>query len=212
MTTEKNAILITNGDNDTFPVWMLQSVQNVRPDVTVLNISLSYAKKEYLDRKLKEKGIQLNYDQLPKYRSRDFIAGLAKYLGSNYPDVPVYFALTVHDQHITSIKDDLYIVGMAYKYSPQRIDNVALIVKNMQRLRLDYLSHDWYDEEFLATSIMPRLNLNYLPPVVTLVKHYHTSGNITEYQKWAALAVKIAEKGGVKQSLVEDLKNEGISL
>jgi hypothetical protein len=37
---EDNAILVTNGDNDTYPGWILTRVLNVRPDVSIVNRSL----------------------------------------------------------------------------------------------------------------------------------------------------------------------------
>jgi len=208
MSTEDNAILFTNGDNDTYPIWMLQKALGIREDVTVLNVSISRAGKEYLKSKLKEKDITIDFSELPELKDKEFFPELAKILAAKHPDTPIYFALTVYENHIKSITDDLYIVGLAYQYSPERIDNLALLKKNLEKnLRLDYLKYDWYDDSYLAKDLIAHMNLNYIAPMIMLAEHYNTSGEHKKAQDWKGLALLLAFKAG-KKEMAEEIEEK----
>jgi hypothetical protein len=209
--TEENAILFTNGDNDTYPIWMLQKALGIREDVTVLNLSISrHAERSYLERKLKERGISIDLDALPDRLDKDFVPEFCRTLAEKYPEIPIYFALTVYKNNFEPIIDDLYIVGLAYQYSPERIDNLALLKKNLERnLRLDYLKYDWYDDSYLAKDLIAHMNLNYIAPMIMLAEHYKAGGEDKQAQNWKNFAIELARKAG-KKEMVEEIEKKDL--
>jgi len=69
---DRDAILFTNGDNDTFPIWYLQEVERFRRDVTVVNLSL--VNLPWYVRQLRDRppGLQVTYTdaQLDQLQAR----------------------------------------------------------------------------------------------------------------------------------------------
>ena len=202
-----NAVLFTNGDNDTYPIWVLQSAKNIRPDITVINASLAMGYPKYLQQLLKKRHIAIDTLKLRHKTRGDFLKALISQIKSASPDTPIYIALTLPGNQIKTLQDSLYIVGLAYRYSNKKIDNLALLNRNInENFRLDYLKHSWYTEDYLAKKSMDMLNLNYAVIFSTLVDHLYLSGQIEQANRWKELALSLARKGG-NQKLVRYLNS-----
>lgn len=210
---KENAILFTNGDNDTYPAWMLQKALNIRTDVTVLNLSLSTRIPGYLENKLDKLDIDLDLDALPEKTDANFIAEFSKYLSKEYPQFPVYFGLTVYENRFKNIKNNLYIIGLAYMYSESRIDNIAEIKKNIyHNYRLDYLSYDWYEDEYLATQIVRKLNNNYVAPILVLAEHLYNSNDRKKADTLINVARNLSTRAGMDIDFKKYFIERGIKI
>jgi hypothetical protein len=223
VSTDSDGILFTNGDNDTYPAWILQNSLGIRSDVTILNVSL-LPTDDYLEKKLNKKGILIDTKALKQkvqaaenhlsgrlFKSK-FVQELSKELLEKYPKIPIYFALTISPEKVKNIRDELYIVGLAYQYSKRRIDNIALIKKNMEHnFRLDYLEHDWYQEQYSGNINKQKMHMNYVIPMVMLADHYQMSGDSRRSEEWNKRALQLAEEAGNVEAL-EDIRKEEYKL
>jgi hypothetical protein len=194
---KENAILVTVGDNDTYPIWVLQASMGFRKDITAINTSLILVK-EYREKLFKELGVPaLTYDPFESEETlKKFNTEILTLLASNKSKRPVYLALTGSNSCEGSLLQDnaanLYLTGLAYEYSTTPIDNIALLKKNFeQAYALDYL--DKYFVQDMSVDIVKHLNTNYTVPMVKLYEHYVLAGETQKAEKIKNQTLKLVE-------------------
>lgn len=185
---EQHAILLTAGDNDTYPAWALQA-KGIRKDVHVLNVFL-LQKKDYRKKVFEELG--LPFEEAKEKVSNENIVEL---ISHNKFHWPVYVALTTAgcEVYTQQIEERLYLCGLVYRYDTTSFDHLAVLKRNFEKLyALDYLDKVFYPE--ISTELVERINTNYIIPMFKLYEHYRDSGDL-QHQLWMKEKIILLAKG-----------------
>lgn len=200
MSLEPNAVLITEGESTTTPLFVLQDVMNVRADVVILNLEM-LNDAEYVKRKFNQVG-------LSTIEMDNQVVNPAAWICSQLPQAnqnkKFYYALTVSKDNIQSMKEYLYVVGLASVHSANTLDNVSIIRENLEKkFLLDYLQVNFNGET--DSDAGRTFSSNYLLPMILLYESYQKEGETEKAKSLRLIMEKIASDAGKKELIMHYL-------
>jgi hypothetical protein len=192
MSLDANAILLTYGDNDTYPAWVLQNARKIRPDVLILSISMTTKLDTYRSRIFEEQGIKPLTLEKDSDRTNQ---ALLKHLIKNVTDRPIYVSTFSSEDVYKGYEAQMYFVGLSLKYSPKPFDNMAVLRNNIEnKYLLDFLKQTFYNN--YAQSVVNMISAGYLASFQKLYGYYKQTGKSEQAKKIKDLAATVAEHTG----------------
>ncbi len=198
---EPHAILLTNGDNDTYPLVALQTARGFRADVAVVNLSLLNL--EWYRRALRDGplavpvpvALEPGQSKASRTPSDEAVAGLLESLRRSGWKRPLYAAVSV-GRVDELIPNRLSLEGVVYRVLPSaggepEID-ASLLARNLDKLyRLESarsLALDWD-----AWSSLRGLMLNYCAAATRLAPALAKAGDLAGARQKMSWALETCE-------------------
>ena len=184
---ERDGILFTNGDNDTFPLWYMQEVEGVRRDVRVVNLSLLntswYIKQlghmeprvrtgytdEQADRLRpmrwpEDREIDLGGFFLPLKRGqilRIQDRGVLNIIRANRWERPIYFAITVSPGNKLGLDKHLKMESMVLRVIKEESVNMIDLERSRDLIMNHHIFRGLNDEAVFKDDNTRKLLTNY---------------------------------------------------
>jgi tetratricopeptide (TPR) repeat protein len=179
---EPNAVILTNGDNDTYPPLALQETKGYRTDVSIVNLSL-------LNTAWYRKALRAGARRVPVPPLDDAkggpvaaeaVAGLVKALQEDGWSRPLYVSTTVPSS-FWKLPNKLSLEGVVYRVLPEPGEDREMDIPKMRRnlgdlYRLDSatsLSFDWK-----RAGALSRMTANYAMAHCHLAEALARSGDL----------------------------------
>jgi hypothetical protein len=207
MSVEKDGFLVVFDPDQAYCLLILQNIMLTRQDISVICMDWladdAYRKKIYTEYGIKETPFEgMDFSLLVPSRN---VAGRTNIntdaffndLSYNKKGRAVYTTSTLAMSN-SYLTNKAFLVGLAYKISDSRFDNIAVIRKNFeQSFALDYLKNGFYMEKY--PDAIKELNNDYLVPMLHLYDHYTYAGEHEKADRLKELVFKISEKGDQKK-------------
>ena len=190
---EPNAILLTYGDNDSYPAWIMQKARKIRPDVLILNIPMATNYDSYREKMFAANGIKPLVFANDSARTDQ---NLFKHLINNAAGRPLYVSVFTSEEVYKAYAKNMYFVGLSLKYSPKPFDNLAVLRNNVEnKYLMDFLKQSFQNNP--AQSAVNMVNGGYLASFQKLYAYYKRLGERDKALKIKAVAVTVAQNSGL---------------